>query len=184
MLKHMIRVRLIQMRCPIGNRESPVCIFISDIKQGRPAFLMFKIQCLRSQRLQFSHLFQCKTCCLKSHLPPSTALYLPFFYHASCHHSSAVFSLYLLYKSTSYISIEKSTSGSLCVPDVLLIHKSIIYSFRSTSYISYRFRMDTDRSGKSYVYCGLCQMPSARGTALFFSPQSGLHPTAEAHTAR
>ena len=79
---------------------------------------------------------------------------------------------------------EKSTSGSLCVPDVLLIHKSIIYSFRSTSYISYRFRMDTDRSGKSYVYCGLCQMPSARGTALFFSPQSGLHPTAEAHTAR
>ena len=68
MLKHMIRVRLIQMRCPIGNRESPVCIFISDIKQGRPAFLMFKIQCLRSQRLQFSHLFQCKTCCLKSRL--------------------------------------------------------------------------------------------------------------------
>ena len=35
-------------------------------------------------------------------------------------HSSAVFSQYLLYKSTSYISIEKSTSGSLCVPDVLL----------------------------------------------------------------
>ena len=34
--------------------------------------------------------------------------------------SSAVFSLYLLYKSTSYISIKKSTSGSLCVPDVLL----------------------------------------------------------------
>ena len=117
----------VSSRCgvPIGNRESPVCIFISDIKTGTPRFFSCSnTVSAASQCLQFSHLFQCKTCneipAAVSHLPPSTALYLPFFYHASCHHSSAVFSLYLLYKSTSYISIEKSTSGSLCVPDVLL----------------------------------------------------------------
>ena len=129
----------------IGNRESPVCIFISDIKQGRP-FLMFKIQCLHSQRLQFPTCFNVNLLsqipAAVSHLPPSTALYLPFFYHASCHHSSAVFSLYLLYKSTSYISIEKAHQVPLCSGCASLIHKSIIYSFRSTSCISYRFRMN------------------------------------------